>query len=105
MHRQLRKRNRKLKKEIKEYKILNPVIKQENEKFRAQSINLQKEIKSIKMKNKKISDINLKWTQKFKFQVAKTNVLKNKIKVLRTEVGTSSNNLNILATAVSLHQV
>ena len=52
-----------------------------------------------------ISDITLKWAQIFKFQVAKTKELGNKIKALRTSVGTSSGNLNILAFVASLDQV
>ena len=40
MYRQHKKRNKKLKRQIKEYKVLNRVIKQENDNFRAQSVNL-----------------------------------------------------------------
>ena len=77
------------------------VIQQENNWLKAQNINLQKEIKRLKRKNKKISDTTLQWAQKLKFQVAKTKVLRQKIKSLKTRDGTSSGNLNILATSVS----
>lgn len=56
-------------------------------------------------KNKKVSDATLQWAPKFKFQVAKTKVLRHKIKSLRTGEGTYSGNLNILATVVSLHEI
>ena len=82
--------------------MLNHVIQQENSRFKEQSINLQKEIRRLKRKNKKISDTTLQWAQKLKFKVAKTKVLRQKIKDLKFGEGTSDGNLNILDTTISL---
>ena len=62
----------------------------------------RKKIKWLKRRNKKISDTTLAWVKKYRFQVAKTKVLKNKIKVLRESAGSTQTNLNSLAQAISL---
>ena len=103
--RKLKRKNKYLKKEIKEYQVLNRVIQQENNQFKAQSTNLQKEIRRLKRKNKKISDTALQWAHKIKFQVAKTKVLHQKIKALKYREGTLGGNLNILVTTLYLQQI
>ena len=103
--RKLKKKNKQIKKEIKEYQVLTRAIQQEKSRFKAQSSNSKKEIRTLKRKNKKMNDTTLQWAHKLKFQVAKTEVLCHKIKSLKFGEGTSSGNLNILDTRVSLQQI
>ena len=87
---------------MKEYKVLNRVMQEENERYKDQSIKTQKEIRKMKKKNKRISHTTLGWIKKYKFQVSKIKVLKNKIRIFKEKVTPAGTRLNILADAISL---
>ena len=68
----LQRKHKKLKKTLNEYKVLNKLMQEENERYKSQSIKTQRELKKMQRKNKKISDTTLAWIKKYRFQIAKT---------------------------------
>ena len=97
----LQRKHLKLKKVLKEYKVLTKVIQEENTKYKDQALKNQTFIKKLKRRNKKATDVTLSWVKKFEFQRAKVQVLKNKVKLLKEKVTPTGPRLNILANAIS----
>ena len=91
----------KLKKVLKEYKVLTKVIQEENTKYIDQALKNQTFIRKLKRRNKKATDVTLSWVKKFEFQRAKVQVLKNKVKLLKEKITPAGTRLNILANAIS----
>ena len=67
----LQRKHLKLKKVLKQYKVLTKVIQEENTKNRDQALKNQTFIKKLKRRNKKAIDVTLSWVKKFEFQRAK----------------------------------
>ena len=91
----------KLKKVLKEYKVLTKVIQEENAKYRDQALKNQTFIKKLKRRNKKATYVTLSEVKKFEFQRDKVQVLKNKVKLLKEKITPAGTRLNILANAIS----
>ena len=98
----LQRKHKKLKKVLKEYKVLTKVIEEENNKYREQGVKNQGLVKKLRRRNKRITDVTLSWVKKFKFQRAKVQVLKNKIRILKEKTTPAGTRLNILANTISL---
>ena len=94
-------KHQKLKKILKEYKVLTKIIHEENIKYREQGLKNQSLIKKLRKRNKKATDVTLSWVKKFEFQRAKVQVLKNKIKLLKEKTTPTGIRLSILANAIS----
>ena len=99
---QLQRKHHKLKKILKEYKVLTKVIQEENTKYREQGLKNQILIKELRRRNKKGTDVTLSWVKKFEFQRAKVQVLENKIRILKEKIAPVGTRLNILTNAISL---
>ena len=91
----------KLKKVLKEYKVLTKFIQEENTKYRDQALKNQTFIKKLKRGNKKATYVTFSWVEKFEFQRAKVQALKIKVKILKEKVTPTGTRLNILAKAIS----
>ena len=97
----LQRKHLKLKKVLKEYKVLTKVIQEENTKYKGQALKNQTFIKKLKRRKKKATDVTLSWVKKFELKRAKVQVLKNKVKLLKEKVTLAGLSLNILANAIS----
>ena len=98
----IQKKLSKLRRVIKENKVLIRVMQEENNRYKEQNVKQQGVIEKLQKKYRKAKARIGYWTKKFKFQRAKVTILKQKVKSLREQASPSGTRLNILANAITL---
>ena len=63
----LRKKNKKLKKNVKEYKVLNTMIQKENDQYKTKSSAMQKQLTLLKDKNRETYNTTHMWYKRHQF--------------------------------------
>ena len=98
----LQKKMRKLKRALREYKVLVKVVQEENIRYKEHNLKLQEVIEKMQRKHRKSIARTFCWAKKSRLQREKVKVLKKKIKALRKQASPSGTRLNILANATTL---